>query len=239
MSESGSEHAPVIPGPAPEPPVLDVHPPHQSIHGWRDFFIHIATITIGLLIALGLEQAVEYAHHRHQLAEMEESIRAEGIENQAIAIADMKVIEAALPAISAAIDKLQAPVPHGSDPVPALSEIGLSVPGNSAWSAARDVGLLALAPHDLVDNGWKVYFVQDAVVQQIRKAYADLDQAQALVSVHPDNGQISPAQRDSLLAAYAGYRESLKVLKIDLDLLNRATGLTLRGEKIDPGLSKT
>jgi hypothetical protein len=32
-------------------PMLDVHPPHESIHTWRSFFIHIATIVVGLLIA--------------------------------------------------------------------------------------------------------------------------------------------------------------------------------------------
>ena len=30
-----------------------------AAHGWRDFFVHIATIVIGLLIALGLEQSAE------------------------------------------------------------------------------------------------------------------------------------------------------------------------------------
>ena len=35
--------------------MLDVHPTHT----WRDFFLHLATITIGLLIAVGLEQTVE------------------------------------------------------------------------------------------------------------------------------------------------------------------------------------
>jgi len=35
--------------------MLDVHPPHASTHTWRDFFIHIATICIGLLIAVDLE----------------------------------------------------------------------------------------------------------------------------------------------------------------------------------------
>ena len=39
--------------------MLDVHPPHNPTHTWRDFFIHIATIVIGLLIAIGLEQSVE------------------------------------------------------------------------------------------------------------------------------------------------------------------------------------
>jgi hypothetical protein len=47
--------------------MLDVHPAHHAASTWRDFFIHIATIVLGLLIAVGLEQTVEYIHHRHQL----------------------------------------------------------------------------------------------------------------------------------------------------------------------------
>jgi hypothetical protein len=46
--------------------MLDMHPPHQSIHTWRDFFIHIATIVVGLCIAVGLEQTVEFFHHRNK-----------------------------------------------------------------------------------------------------------------------------------------------------------------------------
>src|SRR6201987_5542346 len=49
----------------PEPThMTDVHPPHPAASTWRDFFIHIATIVIGLLIAIGLEQTVEFFHHR-------------------------------------------------------------------------------------------------------------------------------------------------------------------------------
>ena len=43
---------------------LDVHPAHHAATTWRDFFIHIATIVLGLLIAVGLEQRVEHFHHR-------------------------------------------------------------------------------------------------------------------------------------------------------------------------------
>jgi hypothetical protein len=35
-------------------PMLDVHAPHQTVHTWKDFLVHIAAITNGLLIALGL-----------------------------------------------------------------------------------------------------------------------------------------------------------------------------------------
>jgi len=58
-------------------PVLDVHPPHQPLHGWRDFFIHLFTITIGLLIALSLEGCVEWRHKRHLVHEAEASLHAE------------------------------------------------------------------------------------------------------------------------------------------------------------------
>ena len=33
--------------------MLDVHPPHGKMHGVGDFFLHLFTITVGLLIALG------------------------------------------------------------------------------------------------------------------------------------------------------------------------------------------
>jgi len=57
--------------------MLDVHPPHEAAHTWKDFFIHIATITVGLLIAIGLEQTVEYFHHRHQLEEVRAQLEEE------------------------------------------------------------------------------------------------------------------------------------------------------------------
>ena len=63
--------------------MLDVHPPHHATHGWRDFFIHIATICVGLLIAVGLEQTVEevcegnipyFDQHLHWLLETKAAV---------------------------------------------------------------------------------------------------------------------------------------------------------------------
>jgi hypothetical protein len=62
--------------------MLDVHPPHEPMHGPRDFFLHLFTITCGLLIALGLEASVEALHHRHQRQEAEANIRQELTENR-------------------------------------------------------------------------------------------------------------------------------------------------------------
>jgi hypothetical protein len=41
-------------------PMLEAHAPQEALHTWKGFFIHIATIVIGLFIAVGLEQTVEF-----------------------------------------------------------------------------------------------------------------------------------------------------------------------------------
>ncbi|AXC10030.1 hypothetical protein ACPOL_0663 [Acidisarcina polymorpha] len=40
--------------------MLDVHPPSTVGHTWRNFFIHIHTIVVGLLIALSLIRTARY-----------------------------------------------------------------------------------------------------------------------------------------------------------------------------------
>lgn len=57
--------------------MLDVHPAHHAAGSWKEFFIHIATIVLGLLIALCLEQTVEYFHHRRKVAEVRQELRGE------------------------------------------------------------------------------------------------------------------------------------------------------------------
>jgi hypothetical protein len=57
--------------------MLDVHPPHHLTNTWRDFLIHIATIVVGLLIAIGLEQTVERIHQHYELRETREALQRE------------------------------------------------------------------------------------------------------------------------------------------------------------------
>ena len=63
--------------------MLDVYPPHEATHTWKDFFIHIATIVIGPLIAVGLEQTVEVIHRHYELRETRESLSHEYEANRA------------------------------------------------------------------------------------------------------------------------------------------------------------
>jgi hypothetical protein len=56
---------------------MEVHPVHHAPRTWRDFFLHLLTITIGLFIALTLQAGVESIHHRHLVSEARENLRRE------------------------------------------------------------------------------------------------------------------------------------------------------------------
>jgi hypothetical protein len=49
FEEFPGEYGMMVPHLSSEPSMLDVHPPHETVHTWRDFFIHVAPIKeIGL-----------------------------------------------------------------------------------------------------------------------------------------------------------------------------------------------
>lgn len=54
--------------------MIDIHPPHHGALTRRDFFIHLSTVVLGILIAIGLEQTVEYLHHRDLAAEAQRAL---------------------------------------------------------------------------------------------------------------------------------------------------------------------
>ena len=56
--------------------MLEPHAPHEPIHSWKSFAIHIAAIAVGLLLALALEQSAEAVHHGRQRSDIEAQLHA-------------------------------------------------------------------------------------------------------------------------------------------------------------------
>ena len=145
--DAGTDKTPEI-----SAPMLDVHPPHEPINSWKGFILHIATIVIGLLIAVGLEQTVEYFHHRHEVREAREALAAEHEENirryhdnvrgHLLRLAnqnnDQRVLRYLLAHPDAPQDKLPGVMTFG--------EITLAEPVESAWSTVEHSEVASLLP---------------------------------------------------------------------------------------------
>jgi hypothetical protein len=126
--------------------MLDVHPPHQSAHTWSDFFIHIATICIGLLIAIGLEQTVEAIHHTHQRTELREALRddtATSIENAEHEEHFHTTMDHWLNGRIDQVDDALNTHHRIADPLP-LEDSDFDAPDDPAWRAARSSGFVEL-----------------------------------------------------------------------------------------------
>ena len=164
--------------------MLDVHPPHEKVHSWTQFFIHIAAITIGLLLALGLEQTVEYFHHRHQREQLEAALQRDGRANReyikddiakAQGILDWALEQASASEHAGATGPLTLRrIPHGF----------IGSPDAGVWPSAKASGLVTLLPASA--QNWFQYlaevyddtFVSPASASgQLYLAYAALDQA--------------------------------------------------------------
>ena len=147
---------PPEPSPPEDPtPMLDVHPAHHAATTWRDFFNHIATNVHGLLIAVGIEQAVEYVHRRDQVHQMEEALRAESLENRHTIADDLPALDAILASVDANIATLQRHRNAGEkDPVGLAPRpnVRLFVPIDTAWLGMRDSALIYIVPRQLSTN---------------------------------------------------------------------------------------
>jgi hypothetical protein len=145
--------------------MLDVHPPHEAAHTWKDFLIHIATIVVGLLIAIGLEQTVEYFHHRHQLHQLHEDLHAETLRNLHLALANVDDCElqrntgrAAYQEVILANRDHRAPVLHTT---PGRSSY--VKPASAVWTVAQQSGTLGLLPREEAQRYVRVYSLVDQV----------------------------------------------------------------------------
>jgi hypothetical protein len=63
---------------------MDIHKP-KPVHGWREFLSEIGVIVLGVLIALALEQTVEWLHVQSEVAETRAALSAEISRNTGIA----------------------------------------------------------------------------------------------------------------------------------------------------------
>ena len=135
--------------------MLDVHPPPHAAHGLRDFFVHIATIVIGLLIALGLEQSAEGIHHRRQLGEARDAIAKERAANQREFATTTEMFRRETKRFQANLAVFQYLQQHpGAAPDTRPGQISwhsyITTFSTAAWQSAQQLGVTAgMAPVDV------------------------------------------------------------------------------------------
>jgi len=173
--------------------MLDVHPPEHGIHGTRDFFLHLFTITIGLLIALGLEAGVEAVHHRHQREEAETLVRRE-IQNNLNKLQDgAPQAIAELHQMSRVLQTLEARAQSQPGALNEKDFVFHEAPiQDAAWRTAASTGALTLMNYAEVERFSDAYKEQALLQTMEEQALDDYLELVPILANHGKEGVVSP-----------------------------------------------
>ncbi|MGA8940558.1 MAG: hypothetical protein WB439_15460 [Acidobacteriaceae bacterium] len=135
--------------------MIDIHPPEHTVFTRRDFFIHLGIVVLGILIAIGLEQAVEALHHRQEREALIENFHRECADNLKVFDTDLDVVRHQIVWQDASLVALRNAQPQGgyitvTMPV-APTQNNLQAPSRSVWSVARASGKIELLPENLAE----------------------------------------------------------------------------------------
>jgi TolA-binding protein len=207
---------------------LDVHAPHHPIGGWKDFFVHLITISVGLLIAVGIEGCVEL-HREHKLVrEARETMREEIQHNSD----KMKEAVVTLDKQTETMKKNIATLSHIQEnpkdkaAQDAQIDANFSIIGlrDTAWKTAQATGALSFMPYAEAQRYSDVYGTQKDFLDQQDKVLEDESQFFGVMAKtnFGHDGIITQEQANLALERFGIWQAHLAYV----DLMARATAET-------------
>lgn len=157
---------------------MEIHPPEKPIHTVKDFLLQLMTITIGILIALSLEGALGWSHHRTLVSEAKENLRQEIVNNKGEvgkALAGIPNLRKNEEKALQLIEDLRAHRAKGHrEPVTLDFRYYIAVPSDTNWSTAQAAGAVAYMSYrdvqkyaSIYDNQRKFDGFQDRLTESV------------------------------------------------------------------------
>ncbi len=199
--------------------------PHKKSRGVRIFLFEIFTITVGLFIALALNDFVEWQQHRSLVRAAESSLRTEIGGNRGT-----------LAQIRTQIRDERAKIDHDlvilrqfrdqpdaeASPDKTMSlEFKMEAFDDTAWKTAQATGAFAYMPYAEVETFSGIYYMQDEVYRAQRDAVNDALAAAALLITKPKGEKPSAAEIEEITQRLGMFKMRLIFLSALIDSLDR------------------
>jgi hypothetical protein len=194
---------------------MDVHAPHEPVHTWKDFFIHLTIVTIGLFIALMLEALVEYVHHRHVVAEARANIRLEIQENHTAAQNDLVLVQQNIDTIKSNIQTIHLLKQHPKSTahLHLANSMSFDSLSDTAWRTARDTGALSYMPYNEAQRYSDLYMLGDLVTNKVLSTAEESFHAGSPIFMGYDITAMPDPVYDEMLRGNAATQMDLITLK--------------------------
>jgi hypothetical protein len=191
----------------------------KPLHGWRAFVGEVGIIVLGVLIALGAEQAVQSLHARTTIKEDTDALRREVADHYSFAV-EWRVLE---PCIAAQIDNLES----------RLLESGDKLTPAQLYAEGSFVYVIRTPERQYVDGAWQsalrdgtVSSMSGEIRQQLNDHYEQIRQMnQATADIERDVPRLNslgkplPLDPSSRLGLFQDL-EGLRFRSANMDLSN-------------------
>jgi hypothetical protein len=191
---------------------MELHPPGGPVRSVKDFFVHIGVVTLGILIALGLEQLVEARHRAHVAKIAVAGFRKELAYNEA----QVKDVLERMPQLQGKIETAISRLAAAPAPAAGAAEDPIEYPGFSldivstaSWDTAIATQALNELPFDAVTRYAQAYGTLRLFVETERDG---LTIWQDMHRVGTDPAALNREQRATLVQELRRYGNVLTVI---------------------------
>jgi len=164
------------------------------MEGIKDFLLHLFTITVGLLIALGLEGCAERYHKAEIRREAEANLRQEMLDNQKKMRDWLPIMAEEGRNLKLVMDFIEA---RKTGKTSDISKVNLAYSirslDDASWRTATATGALSLIEYNTVQRYAGAYQVQDRVTDLQKETLEEYLQLQSLAT-YIDPVKATPAQ---------------------------------------------
>jgi hypothetical protein len=144
--------------------MLEVHPQHKPINTVKEFLIHMLAITLGLMIALGMEAGVQLHEHHKLASEARANIATEIRTNQSELTRSLSALRMEDAELQKVLDFTKALRKDRNSPVPDVElNMKLTTLNRSSWDTASAIGALNYMEYAQVKEYEDVYSLQQDV----------------------------------------------------------------------------
>jgi hypothetical protein len=191
---------------------MEIHGPEGPTNSFKDFAIHIVIVTIGILIALGLEGIRETIYVHRIVRDARENFHVELVGNRGNLDRELKNDNDTL----ARLDQIIADLPNlRKDPAKFRERVAKIYPSGyffsgSRWESALSTGALGHMSVDEVNRYAEVNFLVHAYTNLESQANTDWQQLEAFFSAHQNP---NPQEMDTGVEKLFLYRADTRSLK--------------------------
>ena len=204
--------------------MIDVHAPHEPVLNWRDFFIHLITITIGLLIALSLEGCVEWQQHRHLVRDAEASLQAEVQNNAKDMQSTLDDLHKQQVVLKQDVVVLKEIARTHKEPKNGHIDVTFRIHGfeDVGWKTAQSTGALSYMPYNRAEEYSDIYGQQDALYLSEQQAARDTILALGpFLNMTDSDPDLTPEQAEAIQAKIEALQGQLLLVNSFMGGLDR------------------